>query len=360
MLCTRTKRTSSKELLVTIPAAVPEAVYGVSVFGDTAPVTHCKRTFSAASVVLLAITGLLLAFPGVTSAAPSSGWRYTMVAFSNASASDMDVYESSDGLDYQALRLGAYHPPSGLVRDPSIFRAADGTYYLAYTTGGTTIGFARSTDRVNWTHITDYPVPLCCMLLPGTGDGKGWGNLGSSSGSAGPFNDLPSFSPFTTKAWAPDWFVENGQVSVILSMSTGGGFVPYLMTALNSAMSSWSFPTPIAGLGADHIDTTIVKVGSTYHAFTKNETKKVIQHAVSQSLGGPYAFVPIRDWGPLLEAPAVTQLPNGDWRIYLDAYTRGKYFYADSTDGLNTWSPLKELPGLSGTVRHAGVMREAQ
>ncbi len=33
-------------------------------------------------------------------------------------------------------------------------------------------------------------------------------------------------------------------------------------------------------------------------------------------------------------------------------------YAGDSTDGLRTWSPVQELPGLSGTVRHVGVISE--
>lgn len=145
-------------------------------------------------------------------------------------------------------------------------------------------------------------------------------------------------------------------------MSTGGGFVPYLMTALEPGLRLWSPPVPILGLGgADRIDTAVVKVGgATYHAFTKNETKKVIEHAVSGSLvGGPYRFVAPGPWGRLVEGSAVVQLPNGNWRLYVDAYRDRRYFYSDSGDGLRTWTPLKELPpGLSGSVRHFGVVRE--
>ncbi|MFH5209928.1 arabinofuranosidase [Antrihabitans spumae] len=324
---------------------------------DTASVTLTKRTCSSViSTVLLALAGLLVATPVTSNAAPSD-WRYTMVAFSNVSDRDLDVYESSDGSQFQPVRLSAYRPQSGVVRDPSIFRHTDGAYYITYTTvDGANIGFARSTDRVNWTPMGSWPVPFCCFLMPGTGDGKGPVNP-FFSGSAG-FKDGPSLSPFTTKAWAPEWFVEGDRVSVILSMSTGGGFVPYLMTALDPSLRLWGLPVPLAGIGADHIDTTVVKVGATYHAFTKNETKKVIQHAVAPSVTGPYSYVPDGNWGSLLEGPAVTQLPNGTWRIYLDAYTEGKYLYSDSTDGLQTWSPVQEVPGLSGTVRHFGVMRE--
>ncbi len=303
---------------------------------------------------MLVVAGLLVTAPS-SSADPA--WQYTMVAFSNISDRDMDVYESSDATNFDPVQRPAYRPPTGLVRDPSIFKNSNGLYYVTYTTAtGANIGFASSPDRVNWTSLGNYPVPLCCAFLPGTGDGVGLVNL-PGTGSAGS-SDGPSLSPFTTKAWAPEWFVDGDRVNVILSMSTGGGFVPYIMTALDPSLRMWSMPVPLAGIGADHIDTTVVKVGSTYHAFTKNETKKIVEHAVASSASGPYSFVPPGNWGSMVEGPAVTQLPNGDWRLYLDAYTEGKYLYADSSDGLNTWSDPEELPGLSGSVRHVGVMRE--
>ncbi|MCX2966504.1 arabinofuranosidase [Gordonia sp. Z-3] len=309
--------------------------------------------------IVLTAAGLLVSAQGTGHAAPS-GWRYTMVGFSNATDRDMDVYTSTDATNFRLLRKSAYRPPAGRVRDASIFRNTDGWYYITYTTvDGANIGFARSRDRVSWTPIGNWPVPLCCALLPGTGDGKGlFGSSGSdSSGSAGS-SELPSLSPFTTKAWAPEFFVEGGRVNVILSMSTGGGFVPYVMTALDPSLRVWSPPVPIVGIGADHIDTTVVKIGATYHAFTKNETTKIIEHAVAPSLAGPYRFVPTRNWGRYVEGPVLTQLPNGTWRLYLDAYRSGRYLYSDSTDGLRSWSPPKTLPRLSGTVRHIGIMRE--
>ncbi|NLV78714.1 MAG: glycoside hydrolase family 43 protein [Rhodococcus sp.] len=320
--------------------------------------TPTARTgLSSLSTVLLVVAGMLIAFPSTSGAESPSKWRYTMVAFSNDSDRDLDVYESSDGTDFEPVGLSTYRPPSGLVRDPSIFRHTDGMYYLTYTTvDGANIGFARSSDRVDWTPMGNWPVPFCCAFLPGTGDGKGPVSPPGFSGSAG-FKDGPSLSPFTTKAWAPEWFVDGDSVNVIVSMSTGGGFVPYLMTALDPSLQYWSFPVPLDGLGADRIDTTVVKVGSTYHAFTKNETKKVLEHAVAPSLAGPYTFVPPGDWGSLVEGPAVIRLPDGTWRMYFDAYDEGKYYYSDSED-LNTWSPREELPGLSGVVRHVGVMKE--
>lgn len=318
------------------------------------------RLIRRALVVLAAMT-VVVASPGIATAEPSpaSPFTYTMVGFSNTNARSMDVYQSSDGTNFQVLKKGAYSPPTGMVRDPSIFRHTDGQYYITYTTAdGANIGFARSSDRITWTPMRNWPLPLCCAFLPGTGDGKGPSlPFPFDTGSAG-FKGGPSLSPFVTKSWAPEWFIDGNTVNIIVSLSTGGGFVPYLLTALNSSLTSWSWPTLLTGLNADRIDTTIVKVGSTYHAFTKNETKKVIEHAVAPSLRGPYSFVAPGNWGSFVEGPELTQLPNGDWRLFMDAYTKGKYLYSDSADGLKTWSDPKELPGLSGTVRHAGVMRE--
>lgn len=307
--------------------------------------------------VAVMLAALLSATPGVTRAEGTSNWQYTVVGFASQSVKDMDVYQSSDGEHFTLLQKAAYRPPTGVVRDPSIFRHSDGQYYVAYTTGETSIGLARSADRVHWTFLKNIPLPLCCAFLPGTGDGKG-PRLPFQTGSAG-FADGPSLSPFTTKAWAPEWFVDNGSVNLVVSLSTGGGFVPYLITALDASLQNWSWPRTIAGLGADRIDTTIVKVGSTFHAFTKNETKKVIEHAVAPSLAGPYTFLPPGDWGKLVEGPAVAQLPDGRWRLYFDAYAAGTYQYSDSDDGMQTWSKPKVLDDLSGKVRHFGILREA-
>ncbi|MEE4021853.1 arabinofuranosidase [Gordonia sp. PKS22-38] len=312
--------------------------------------------------VILAAASVVVSVPAIGDAAPSP-WRYTMVAFSNASDRDMDVYESRDGTTFRLVKKSAYRPPTGRVRDASIFRNSDGFYYITYTTAdGANIGFARSRDRMNWTFLHQYPVPFCCALLPGTGDGRGFGSSSGpgSSGSAGS-SDGPSLSPFTTKAWAPEWFVDGGRVHIILSMSTGGGFIPYLMTAITPDFRLWSPPVPLPGIGANHIDTTVVKVGPTFHAFTKQEprSKKIIRHAVASSLMGPYSFVPGGNWGTFVEGQTLVQLPNGVWRMYFDAYKEGRYYYSDSADGLRTWTPRKQLPGLSGTVRHIGVLREA-
>ncbi len=301
------------------------------------------RTLRAVLALLTsvaALLGLTTALGGTAgAAAPPAGQatRYTMTAFTNNSESNMYVYDSPDATAFTLRKGPAYVPPSGMIRDPSIFKHTDGFYYLTYTTRtwsalSTTIGFARSTDRLNWTFLYDYTVPI--------------------SGLA--------------RAWAPEWFVDtDGSVNIILSASTTAGgeftFKPYKLTATNSALTAWSTPTALSGISPNYIDTFIVKIGSTYHAFTKNETTKYIEYATASNLTGPYTFQKTGNWtgfGDFVEGPALVQLDNGGWRIYYDAYRDTKYWYSDSYDNFATWSAPTELPGLSGTVRHLTVLKE--
>ncbi|WP_308633303.1 glycoside hydrolase [Nocardia ninae] len=295
--------------------------------------------------------GLSLGLPALKHAAATGPVvRYTMTAFTHSSETDLYVYESTDATNFQLLRGPAYRPPTGLLRDPSLFRHVDGVYYLTYTTAweGRTIGFARSDDRVNWTHMYDYEVA----------------------------------DPSVTSTWAPEWLVDaQGNVNVLVSLSDGCRFTPHLMRAENRELSWWGPLTPLAGLGppagyqtpvdrptCDHfgygyIDTTVVHHYGRYFAFTKNETSKLVELAVAADPAGPYVFVATGDWarwGAPREGQCVIPLPGGGWRIFFDDYNEDhpRYFYSDSRDDFRTWSEPTELPHLSGTVRHFTVFPE--
>ncbi|WP_067546347.1 family 43 glycosylhydrolase [Nocardia crassostreae] len=277
---------------------------------------------------------------GAPTAAPAvePSVRYTMTAFTNASETDLYVYESTDATTFQPVRGPAYTPPGGLLRDPSLIRHKDGRFYLTYTTGweGQPIGFARSDDRINWAHLYDYQVKV----------------------------------PGVTSTWAPEWFVDpGGEVSVLVSLSDGYRFTPHLMTATDAELRSWTPLTPMAGLAAKddvgygYIDTTVVHHLGRYYAFTKNESTKYLELAVAEQLGGRYSFVQTDDWagwGTPREGQSVIRLPDGGWRIFFDAYNDGKYYFSDSRDDFRTWAPPAELPGLSGTVRHFTVLAESR
>ncbi|MET7452660.1 glycoside hydrolase family 43 protein [Streptomyces sp. NPDC005574] len=306
------------------------------------PPTPSRRTLLRALAVLPASAVVLGEAPGLLgtalAAAPPSGsaTRYTIVPFLNSDDGTVDVYQSDDATDFRLTRASAYTPPSNRIRDASILKHTNGFYYLTYTTHtwqdvSTTIGFARSSDRLKWTFLHDYTVPLA--------------NL--------------------SRAWAPEWFVDaDGSVHVIVSCSLTSDewiFTPYLLKATNPALTAWSSPVALAGIGSNHIDTFIVRGGSTYHAFTKNETTKYIEYATAPSLTGPYTISRTGDWagwGSYREGPALVQLDNGGWRIFFDGYGDGTYYSSDSYDTFATWSAPAALPVISGTARHFTVVKE--
>lgn len=286
------------------------------------------------SSVLTLVTGLLVAPP-----ASAASTVFTMTSFSNTSESDMYAYQSSDGLTFNRLGSGkVYTPPSGLIRDPSVTKnTTDRRYWVAHTTGWhtNTIGLASSADLKRWT-------PRPSIVL----DAR------------------------VNIAWAPEWFKDtDGSYHLIVHLRTRGQASvpsPYKLTARDGSFSSWTAPTPLAGLEptatANYIDSSVVKLGSTYHIFVKNDATKYIEHATATSLTGPYTFRHRGDWagwGQNREGPSLYQLDNGAWRIILDGYKDHRYWYSDSRDNFATWSARRELPnGVSGFIRHATVLRE--
>ncbi|MCK6075128.1 glycoside hydrolase family 43 protein [Paenibacillus silvae] len=288
----------------------------------------------AALIVTLALLLIFTTlFPSTVKATTSV---YTMTAFTNTSESNMYIYESYNATHYGLVKGPAYTPPSNLIRDPSIIKHTDGLYYVVYTTNwsGNTVGIASSPDKMNWTFVRNITL---------------------------------STSTPIAHTWAPEWFKDtNGSVNIIVSLSPGNyeNFKPYVITASNSnlASTSWSAPTVLAGIAPNYIDTFVVKTGSTYHAFTKNETTKYIEYATSNSLTGPYTFKGTGDWagwGSWVEGPALVQLDNGSWRMYFDGYADHKYYYSDSADNFQSWTAKQEIAGLSGMVRHMTVLKEA-
>ena len=294
-----------------------------------------RRLAAVASALLLGPAAVLVPAvlgPAAPAAAAGPVPHYLMTAFTNASQSNMYVYDSPDAGAFRLVKPNAYTPPSGLIRDPSIIRHTDGYYYVVHTTNwtGDTIGFARSADYTNWTFLRTVRV-----------------GLNGATGST----------------WAPEWFRDtDGSVHVVFSASTagtGGQFRPYRITATTGDLSAWTAPVPL-GIPANYIDSFLVKAGGTYHNFLKNETTKYIEHATATSLSGPWRFVGTGNWagwGSGLEGPALVQLPDGRWRIYFDNYNARRYFRADSSD-LSAFGARVEMTGLSGTVRHFTVLRE--
>lgn len=262
---------------------------------------------------------------------------FLMSAFMATSQNKLSLFSSTDGVTFTTLGSEVYQPPKDLLRDPSIIRAADGLYYIAYTTNwnGSTFGIAKSADLRSWTHVADVPVKL----------------------------------PGVTNVWAPEWFRDaDGSLQLVVSLSkngTQGPFGAYVVKALDAGLTTFADPVPMQGLQNNYIDTFVVPHEGRYVAFTKNETTKHIELATAPSLTGPWTLQKTGDWagwGNWTEGPALVPIKGADgkagWRIYFDEYTTKRYWYSDSFDGFQTWTPRKELGGVSGTVRHFTVISE--
>ena len=271
----------------------------------------------------------------VVPVAPLKGdTTFVMSAFNATSQDKLSLFSSYDGITFTSLASETYQPPKGLLRDPSILHAADGYYYIAYTTGwsGQTFGVARSRDLKSWEHLSDVTI------------------------------DLPGL----TNVWAPEWFRDSdGSVSIVVSLSTGGTkgpFAAYALKATDASLTHFGPAQVMRGLENNHIDTFPIKNGNAYVVVTKNETTKTLELATAQSLFGPWTIEKTGDWagwGDWIEGPALVPLKDGGWRIYFDDYLTKHYWYSDSTDGLKTWTPRQQLGGVSGSVRHFTVIKEA-
>jgi hypothetical protein len=170
--------------------------------------------------------------------------------------------------------------------------------------------------------------------------------------------------PAVSRVWAPEWFVEGGVVRIVANIDTGSqlpDFQPYIFTAMDGTLTSWSGPT-VMGIGADYIDTFVAKLGATYHAFVKNDMTRYLEHATAPSLTGPWTFVGKGDWagwGSGMEGPAIVQLDDGRYRMFVDPQSGSTPCQYMTSSDLNTWSARASIPGTAGSVvRHGTVIRD--
>lgn len=295
--------------------------------------TREKRAICLIPILLLSLIVSVLSLAPIQVSAATT-YIYTTFDGDSAAEEKLWVYTSTDGSNWSLFANTGFGGPTGILRDPSIIKnPGDGKYYIAYTVqswSATTTYFniASSSDLRNWSHVTSV-------------------NAGISG---------------TQYTWAPEFFIDNGTVKVIVSLSPAQPykFKPYVYTAQNSSLTSWSGGVVMSGIGPNIIDTFVVKSGSTYHAFTQNGDTLYIEHATASSLTGPWTYIATGNWagwGSGKEGPCLFQLDNGTWTLFADWYSTNGIYKATSSN-LTSWSsPLVSVGSLS-TKRHGTVWRE--
>lgn len=245
---------------------------------------------------------------------------------------------SSDGKAFGLVkRTNLYTPASLKQRDPSLIRHA-GRYWIAHTlgelpsTGSDKFQVLVSDDLLTWTAV----VQVDCSSITGS-----------------------------TLIWAPEWFVDDdGSVTVFVAANPGGGasHTLYRTAPTNAGMTTWSTPTAVTVTGKSNvIDGFVVKKGSTYYLWYKDDTTAYIEYASSSTLAGPYTVLQSGNWagwGSSVEAPCLVKVDATRWRLYMNqnsGYTSIKVDYSESTDDWATWSTRATVatPFLAahGTVR---------
>ena len=287
---------------------------------EARPAIRSRWLAAVGGALALVLGSLALALPA------SAATPLVFATFKGDAAADEElwIYQSTNGgTNYSVLADTNFRGPTGVLRDPSILKAG-GTYYIAYTvqswtTNSTYFNIASSTNLTSWTNIASV-----------------------NSGIAN-----------TKYTWAPEFFVDGGVVKLIVSVAAttcSNCFRPYVYTARNAALTSWSGPAQMWGLGTNHIDTFVVKSGNTWHAFTKDETAKYIEHwTTTASLTSGWVNRG-RLFSSGYEGPSVVRLDNGSWRMYVDKYSTGGAIYTATSSDLNSWTGLSAV-GCSG-CRH--------
>jgi len=256
---------------------------------------------------------------------------YLMSATTPSSPNTLSLFTSPDGVHFATLASETYTTPQPLLRDPSILRHTDGHYYVVHTSSkdGAAFGVARSTDLKQWQALGEAKIALSGV----------------------------------TSTRAPEWLRDrDGSVKVIVSLSSDGArgsFNSYLVSP-NADFTQWSAPQALQGLQG-YLDTFIVASGTGYTAFARNQQSGYIDMLTSASLAGPWTVKNKGDWagwGAQHQGQALVRLPSGSWRIYFNDDKGKRSWYADSQDDFATWTPKKELGGVSGVAQQFTVLAD--
>ncbi|MBQ8673903.1 MAG: glycoside hydrolase family 43 protein [Bacteroides sp.] len=239
---------------------------------------------------------------------------------------------SLDGYHFTALRgdrpfiAGDTIAMQKGIRDPHLFRAPDGCFYLAMTDlhiyarekGYRQTEFERDKEAYGWGNNKG-------IVLMKSADLKHWSRSNIDlTLLGGKWKDVGC-------VWAPETCYDDkaGKLMVHFTVRFGNGLNSiYYAYADNDFTSLIGEPKPLHGAlekGYSVIDSDIVKAGGKYHLFyVSHENGACIQHAVSDSINGGYVNDTCYYDGESLgrEAPSCWKR-NGRYYLLYSSWTRG-------------------------------------
>ncbi|HEX8322752.1 MAG TPA: family 43 glycosylhydrolase [Tepidisphaeraceae bacterium] len=254
---------------------------------------------------------------------------------------------STDGLTWTALNQDrSYLKPlvgtDKLMRNPCLARGPDGTFHMVWTDsrGGRTIGYAQSSDLINWSPQRALPVM--------------------------------EHEPTARNCWAPEvvFDTDTGHFLIHWSTTLPGRFVETEQAIPNAfnhriycttTQDFVSF-TPTRLLydgGFSAIDATILKDTDRYHLFVKDDTqgptaKQCLHVAHGDTLEGPYTNLSAPITGSGIEGP--TALRVGEYAYVYYADTTRQAQRAIRTKDFKSWEDVTPTVQFSPDARHGSVI----
>jgi hypothetical protein len=244
---------------------------------------------------------------------------YLMAAFNESDDNSLYLLYSKDGITWNDFpKKPVYQEVTIGIRDPGICYYR-GKWYVAYTcTNAPYYQFKiiQSSDLINWSLLV-------------TLDARSMGQASA------------------VMSWAPEWFIDDADDSVHLFLSVSDsdhlGMHLFETHPTNAGWTTWSDLLQITGTSfpTAMIDPFIVKIGSIYYLWYKDEVTLHIEYAISTSLTSGYTTIESGDWagwGDHREGESLVQVSANLWRIYYDHYVQNGLYYSESDDLFDTWS----------------------
>ena len=274
----------------------------------------------------------------------SAGGHYLFAYFKGNGEDGMHLAHSTDGLTWRALNGDSafFKPTVGkekLTRDPSIVRGPDGVYHMVWTAGWNEHGFgtARSTDLATWTDERYVPVM--------------------------------AHEPSALNTWAPEILYDAPNKQYMIYWATtipgrypatdsGGGGGKYnhrLYYVTTTDFKTFSPTRLLYEHGFSVIDADIIRDGSRYVMFLKDETEKPpqknIRLAFAERAEGPWsAPTPPITGDYWAEGPTALRV-GARWLVFFDRYREHRYGALASTD-LEHWTDVSASISLPDGIRH--------
>jgi len=267
---------------------------------------------------------------------------YLYSSFRGNGEDGLHLAYSNDGYKWTDLGGPFLMPEVGkkskLMRDPSIIQGPDGMFHMVWTTGWfgeTGIGYAQSTDLINW--------------------------------SAQKYIEVMAHEPETQNVWAPElYYNAKDKVFVICWASTIKG---RYRTAQDSPekdhrmyctttkdFKSFTDTKLFFEHGFGVIDAIIVERAGDYVLVLKDESRtRSLRVAFSDSYLGPFDNISETFTEEFTEGPSMLKLGD-EWIIYFDMYMKHQYGAVKTRDFKN-WTDITGEISMPEGHRHGTAFK---